>query len=123
MVVFYEGRFYANSHYTHRVSQGDRAGFYNSEAGKVFWEDGSKLEEKREVLHFSHAFNGGVKINETAESTVPGLFAVGETAAGPHGADRIHSPGSQNHTGSQGYFRIGASGNYVAAHEIPPSGG
>jgi L-aspartate oxidase len=57
--------------------------------GKVFWEDGSKSEEKPEVLHFSHAFNGGVTINEMAESTVPGLFAVGETAAGPHGADRI----------------------------------
>jgi len=57
--------------------------------GKVFWEDGSKLEEKPEVVHFSHAFNGGVKINEMAESTVPGLFAAGEVAAGPHGSDRI----------------------------------
>jgi fumarate reductase (CoM/CoB) subunit A len=56
---------------------------------KVFWEDGSKLEEKPEVVHFSHAFNGGVKINEMAESTIPGLFAAGEVAAGPHGADRI----------------------------------
>jgi len=57
--------------------------------GKVFWEDGSKSEKKPEVLHFSHAFNGGVKINDMAESTVHGLFAAGETAAGPHGADRI----------------------------------
>jgi L-aspartate oxidase len=56
---------------------------------KVFWEDGSKLEERFEVVHLAHAFNGGVKINEMAESTVPGLFAAGETAAGPHGADRI----------------------------------
>jgi succinate dehydrogenase/fumarate reductase flavoprotein subunit len=57
--------------------------------GVVFWEDGSKFENKPEVVHFSHAFNGGVKINEMAESTVPGLFAAGETAFGPHGADRI----------------------------------
>jgi fumarate reductase (CoM/CoB) subunit A len=57
--------------------------------GKVFWEDGSKSEQKSEVVHFSHAFNGGVKINEMAESNVTGLFAAGETAAGPHGADRI----------------------------------
>ena len=55
----------------------------------VFWEDGSKSKERFEVVHFSHAFNGGVKINEMAESNVPGLFAAGETAAGPHGADRI----------------------------------
>lgn len=56
---------------------------------KVCWEDGSNSEEKPEVVHFSHAFNGGVKINETAISTVPGIFAAGETASGPHGADRI----------------------------------
>jgi fumarate reductase (CoM/CoB) subunit A len=55
----------------------------------VFWEDGSNSKERFEVVHFSHAFNGGVNINETAESTVPGLFAAGETASGPHGADRI----------------------------------
>jgi len=56
---------------------------------KVFWEDVSKPEERSEVVHFSHAFNGGVKINEMAESTLPGLFAAGEAAAGPQGADRI----------------------------------
>ena len=33
--------------------------------------------------------NGGIKIDERAESTVKGLFAAGEVAAGPHGADRI----------------------------------
>lgn len=57
--------------------------------GKVFWKDDSMLKVKSEVVHFSHAFNGGIKINEKAESTLPGLFAAGESAAGPHGADRI----------------------------------
>ena len=57
--------------------------------GKIFWENGSNPEQRPEVMHFAHAFNGGLKINEMAESTVPGLFAAGETAAGPHGADRI----------------------------------
>ncbi len=42
-----------------------------------------------EVVHFAHAFNGGVRINERAETTIPGLFAAGEVARGPYGADRI----------------------------------
>jgi succinate dehydrogenase/fumarate reductase flavoprotein subunit len=37
----------------------------------------------------SHAINGGLLIDETAETTVRGLYAIGETAAGPHGADRL----------------------------------
>ena len=41
------------------------------------------------VVHLAHAFNGGVKIDASAESSVQGLFAAGEAAAGPHGADRI----------------------------------
>lgn len=57
--------------------------------GKVFWEDDPLSEQKPEVVHLAHAFNGGIRINDMAESTVAGLFAAGETAAGPHGADRI----------------------------------
>jgi succinate dehydrogenase/fumarate reductase flavoprotein subunit len=37
----------------------------------------------------AHAINGGIRIDERAESTLRGLFAVGEVAAGPHGADRL----------------------------------
>lgn len=33
--------------------------------------------------------NGGLRMDEHGQTTVPGLFAVGETAMGPHGADRI----------------------------------
>lgn len=33
-------------------------------------------------------FNGGVLINEQAETDVPGLYACGEAAGGQHGADR-----------------------------------
>ena len=59
------------------------------EGESVFWsEDGSKYAET-EVVHFAHAFNGGVKINEEAKTTIEGLYAAGEVAAGPHGADRI----------------------------------
>jgi len=37
----------------------------------------------------AHAINGGIRINEQAAATLHGLFAVGEAAAGPHGADRL----------------------------------
>lgn len=62
----------------------------SAEEGRdVYWREGEPGNKWPMVAHFSHAFNGGVKINEWAESTVPGLYAAGEVAAGPHGADRI----------------------------------
>ncbi len=45
--------------------------------------------EPVEVALFGHAFNGGVIIDEWGRSTVKGLYAAGEAAAGPHGADRL----------------------------------
>jgi succinate dehydrogenase/fumarate reductase flavoprotein subunit len=54
----------------------------------VFW-NGNGNSDNAEVTHFAHAFNGGLKINENAETTLRGLFAAGEIAAGPHGADRM----------------------------------
>ncbi len=59
------------------------------EGREVSWREGEPGNKWSIVAHFSHAFNGGVKVNERAESTVPGLYAAGEVAAGPHGADRI----------------------------------
>lgn len=42
-----------------------------------------------EVAPSCHFFMGGVKVDENWESTVPGLFAVGENSAGVHGANRL----------------------------------
>ncbi|RKY27881.1 MAG: hypothetical protein DRP79_02830, partial [Planctomycetota bacterium] len=42
-----------------------------------------------EVAPFAHSFNGGLAINFEAETGVSNLFAAGEVAGGPHGADRI----------------------------------
>ncbi|XCP85607.1 FAD-binding protein [Roseburia hominis] len=42
-----------------------------------------------EIACFAHAINGGIKIDSKGRSSVPGLYAVGEAAAGPHGADRL----------------------------------
>jgi fumarate reductase (CoM/CoB) subunit A len=36
-----------------------------------------------------HCHNGGMRIDENGETTIPGLYAVGETAAGPYGVDRV----------------------------------
>ena len=52
--------------------------------------DGIELgDEIIDIAHSAHAINGGIRVDEYGESTVPGLFAVGETIAGPHGADRL----------------------------------
>jgi fumarate reductase (CoM/CoB) subunit A len=42
-----------------------------------------------EVAILGHAINGGLMIDEKAQTTIAGLFAAGETAGGPHGADRL----------------------------------
>jgi succinate dehydrogenase/fumarate reductase flavoprotein subunit len=38
---------------------------------------------------FAHAINGGLKIDPDGGTTIPGLYAAGEVAGGPHGADRL----------------------------------
>jgi L-aspartate oxidase len=45
--------------------------------------------DKIEIACFAHAINGGVRIGQNSESSVNGLFAAGEVAGGPHGADRL----------------------------------
>ena len=42
-----------------------------------------------DVAHSAHAVNGGIKVDEFGSTDIKGLFAVGETIAGPHGADRL----------------------------------
>lgn len=41
------------------------------------------------IAPFFHAANGGILVDHTCQSTVPGLFACGECAGGIHGADRL----------------------------------
>ena len=45
--------------------------------------------DKVQIACSAHAINGGLFIDENAQSNIKGLFAAGETAAGPHGADRL----------------------------------
>jgi succinate dehydrogenase/fumarate reductase flavoprotein subunit len=46
-------------------------------------------KEPLEIATCGHAINGGLRINENGETTIAGLYAAGEAAAGPHGADRL----------------------------------
>jgi succinate dehydrogenase/fumarate reductase flavoprotein subunit len=46
-----------------------------------------------EVMPAQHFLMGGVRIDGSGASTVPGLFAVGEAAGGAHGAHRLAAGG------------------------------
>ena len=55
-----------------------------------FLSRGVNLEHQPiEVGLVAHAFNGGLATDEHTESSVQGLYAAGECATGPHGADRL----------------------------------
>jgi fumarate reductase (CoM/CoB) subunit A len=58
------------------------------EGRRPFWK-GVTGEGNMALHHFAHAFNGGIRIDERGRTAVSGLYACGEVAAGPHGADRI----------------------------------
>ena len=45
--------------------------------------------DKVQIACSAHAINGGLRIDADAQSSIEGLFAAGEVAAGPHGADRL----------------------------------
>lgn len=66
-------------------------------------------------------FQGGLKIDHHAETTVPGLFAAGETAGGQHGANR---PGGNALMDAQVFGKIAgeAAARRALASEAPPLG-
>jgi fumarate reductase (CoM/CoB) subunit A len=45
--------------------------------------------EPMEIACFSHAINGGLKIDNKGRTSLPGLYAAGEASSGAHGADRL----------------------------------
>ncbi len=55
-----------------------------------FWQyRGIDFSQPVEVGVCHHSSLGGFKIDENAETSLPRLYAAGEVAAGPHGADRM----------------------------------
>lgn len=92
-------------------------------AGRLGWYEWARargadlLARPVELSPHVHAINGGVLINAQAETSIPNLFACGEAAGGPHGANRI---GGNQFAGSQVF---GArAGRYAAerAAALPP---
>ncbi len=47
------------------------------------------FEKPLQYIPVGAGFSGGLRINERTETTLPGLYAIGETATGDHGADRL----------------------------------
>ena len=56
---------------------------------KILQEKFPGLERPLKVAPVCHHFMGGVVINETCRTTLPGLFAAGEVTGGVHGANRM----------------------------------
>ncbi len=83
-------------------------------------EDFSKVPLIADIPHrvqiFAHAVNGGLLINEKAETSVSGLFSAGESATGSHGADRL---GGAMIVGGQVF---GARAGYYAAKHSKENG-
>jgi succinate dehydrogenase/fumarate reductase flavoprotein subunit len=78
--------------------------------------------EAIEVLPAAHFFMGGVKINERCETTVPGLYAAGETAGGIHGANRLSGTAFSHMLvmgRRAGYF----AAQHAASQSAPPEPG
>lgn len=47
------------------------------------------LKDETLITHFAHSCNGGIKINENAQTELVGLYAVGEVASIIEGANRL----------------------------------
>jgi len=88
-------------------------------AGKLNWYTWAKergvdiLAQPVDISPQVHAFNGGVLIDPQAETTVPNLFACGEAAGGPHGANRI---GGNQFAGTQVFGE--RAGRFAAARAL-----
>lgn len=52
-------------------------------------EKGLTVDDPIRIAIFAHAANGGIRIDASGSTGVPGLYAAGEVTGGMHGADRI----------------------------------
>ena len=79
--------------------------------------DNDPYNNKLRITCFAHACNGGVIIDENANTGLNGLFAAGEMVTGPHGANRL---GGNMHAACQVFgTRAGKSAAaYVSTHTI-----
>ncbi len=68
-----------------------------------------------EIACFAHAVNGGALIDAHGMTSVDGLYAVGEAASGPHGADRL---GGNMSVASQVFGKIAGEHSALRAKEM-----
>lgn len=73
--------------------------------------------ELLEIAPAAQHFQGGVKIRQRGDTTIPGLYAGGETAGGQHGANR---PGGNSLLDSQVFGRIAGEEAAAWAEAHPP---
>ncbi|HOB16661.1 MAG TPA: FAD-binding protein [Defluviitoga sp.] len=71
------------------------------------------IEGKIEVVPAIQHFQGGIKINERAETSIKGLYSCGEAAGGQHGANR---PGGNSLLDTQVFGKI--AGNNAAIYAL-----
>lgn len=57
---------------------------------------GISRHDSIELAPYAHAANGGLLINEAAQTSLKGIWAAGEVTGGMHGADRIGGLASAN---------------------------
>ena len=77
----------------------------NREVYELLRSKGINLDEKGkfEIVPAVQHFQGGIKINEKAETNIEGLYACGEAAGGQHGANR---PGGNSLLDTQVFGKI-----------------
>lgn len=81
-------------------------------------------KQKVQIACFGHAINGGLRIDARGATTISGLFAAGEVAGGPHGADRLGGNmmvTCQVFGARAGRFAAAEARGQKKAREIPPT--
>ncbi len=93
----------------------------NPEVYELLKSKGIDLDEKGkiEIVPAVQHFQGGIKINEKAETTIEGLYACGEAAGGQHGANR---PGGNSLLDTQVFGKISGQEAAIYSSSVKRSG-
>lgn len=107
-----EARTYLERSGAHQTTPYERLLHMNPLAVDLYFEHGVDLRQPLEVAVCAQHCNGGLSVNHWWQTTVGGLFAIGELA-GTHG---IRPGGSALNSGQVGGLRVA---QYLAAHPAP----
>lgn len=76
------------------------------------------VQQRLEIAPAAHYYMGGICIDKTGRSTVPGLFAAGECCSGIQGANRLANNGLAEAV-AFGYIVGGSAAAYAASAQLP----